>query len=100
MEPDAAADLLADLPEERLRKFSIMQPQERKEMVESWSSRKTPQPPDEYRVPCSGRRAIVRDAYRGLRRFEGGVETVSTIYLVTRTALCRAVPLARSCCHS
>ena len=35
MEPDAAADLLADLPEERTSEILLeMEPQERKEMVE------------------------------------------------------------------
>ena len=35
MDPDAAADLLADLPEERTSEILLeMEPQERKEMVE------------------------------------------------------------------
>jgi Mg/Co/Ni transporter MgtE len=98
MEPDAAADLLADLPEERTSEILLeMQPQERKEMVELLEFREN---------TAAGRMnteylavhvtATVHDAVETLRRFEGGVETVSTIYLVdSQGTLAGAVPLAK-----
>jgi magnesium transporter len=98
MEPDAAADLLADLPEERTSEILLeMQPQERKEMVELLEFREN---------TAAGRMnteylavhvtATVHDAVETLRRFEGGVETVSTIYLVdSQGTLAGAVTLAK-----
>src|SRR5713101_1437337 len=98
MEPDAAADLLADLPEERTSEILLeMQPQERKEMVELLEFKEN---------TAAGRMnteylavhvtATVHDAVEALRRFEGGVETVSTIYLVdSQGTLAGAVPLAK-----
>jgi CBS domain-containing protein/sporulation protein YlmC with PRC-barrel domain len=98
MEPDAAADLLADLPEERTSEILLeMQPQERKEMVELLEFRENTaagRMNTEYlAVPVT---ATVHDAVETLRRFEGGVETVSTIYLVdSQGTLAGAVPLAK-----
>jgi magnesium transporter len=98
MEPDAAADLLADLPEERTSEILLeMQPQERKEMVEllefkenTAAGRMNP----EYLAVHVG--ATVHDAVEALRHFEGGVETVSTVYLVdSHGTLAGAVPLAK-----
>jgi magnesium transporter len=98
MEPDAAADLLADLPEERTSEILLeMQPQERKEMVELLEFKEN---------TAAGRMnteylavhvtATVHDAVEALRHFEGGVETVSTIYLVdSQGTLAGAVPLAK-----
>ncbi len=98
MEPDAAADLLADLPEERTSEILLeMEPKERKEMVEllefeenSAAGRMT----TEYlALPPA---ATVHDAVETLRQFEGGVESVSTIYLVDAEGkLVGAVPLAK-----
>src|SRR5438309_9202288 len=98
MEPDAAADLLADLPEDRTSEILLeMQPQERKEMVELLEFKEN---------TAAGRMnteylavhvtATVHDAVEALRQFEGGVETVSTIYLVdSQGTLAGAVPLAK-----
>ncbi len=98
MEPDAAADLLADLPEERTSEILLeMQPQERKEMVELLEFKENTaagRMNTEYLAVGVG--ASVRDAIEALRRFEGGVETVSTIYLVdSHGTLAGAVPLAK-----
>jgi magnesium transporter len=98
MEPDAAADLLADLPEERTSEILLeMEPQERKEMVELLEFKEN---------TAAGRmnteylalnlNGTAHDAIEALRHFEGGVETVSTIYLVdSHGTLVGAVPLAR-----
>ncbi len=98
MEPDAAADLLADLPEERTSEILLeMEPQERKEIAELLEFKEN---------TAAGRMnteflavnvsATVHDAIEALRRFEGGVETVSTIYLVdSHGTLAGAVPLAK-----
>ena len=98
MEPDAAADLLADLPEERTSEILLeMEPQERKEMVELLEFKENSAAglmnPEYLAVPVI---ATVHDAIEVLRRFEGGVETVSTIYLVdSHGTLAGAVPLAK-----
>jgi magnesium transporter len=98
MDPDAAADLLADLGEERSSQIlQEMAPQERKEMVELLEFGEN---------TAAGRmntdylaldvRASAHDAIEALRSFEGGVETVSTIYLVdSKGTLAGAVPLAK-----
>jgi magnesium transporter len=98
MEPDAAADLLADLPEERTSQIlEEMQPQERKEMVELLEFKENTaagRMNTEYLAVNVG--ASVHDAVEALRRFEGGVETVSTIYLIdSQGTLAGAVPLAK-----
>jgi magnesium transporter len=98
MEPDAAADLLADLPEERTSEILLeMQPQERKEMVELLEFKENTaagRMNTEYLAVNVG--ASVHDAVEALRHFEGGVETVSTIYLVdSQGTLAGAVPLAK-----
>ncbi len=98
MEPDAAADLLADLPEERTSEILLeMEPQERKEMVELLEFKENSAAglmnPEYLAVPVI---ATVHDAIEVLRSFEGGVETVSTIYLVdSHGTLAGAVPLAK-----
>ena len=98
MEPDAAADLLADLPEERTSEILLeMEPKEREEMVELLEFRED---------SAAGRmnteylaldvKATVHDAIETLRNFEGGVETVSTVYLTdSHGTLAGAVPLAK-----
>jgi magnesium transporter len=98
MEPDAAADLLADLPEERTSQILLeMQPQERQEMEELLEFKEnTAAGRMNTEYLAVGVTATVRDAIEALRRFEGGVETVSTIYLVdSRGTLAGAVPLAK-----
>ncbi len=98
MDPDAAADLLADLPEERTSEIlQEMAPEEREEVAELLEFGET---------TAAGRMnteflaldpdATVNDAIETLRRFEGGVETVSTIYLVDKDGTLKgAVPLAK-----
>jgi magnesium transporter len=98
MQPDAAADLLADLPEERTEKIlEDMAPEEAEEVSglleykeDSAAGRMT----TEYiALPVN---STVHDAVEALRRFEGGVETVSTIFIVdSHDTLSGTVPLAK-----
>ena len=98
MDPDAAADLLADLPEERTTEIlKEMEPEERQEMtqlLEFGENTAAGRMNTEYLALSA--EASVNDAIEALRNFEGGVETVSTIYLVDeRGKLTGAVPLAK-----
>jgi magnesium transporter len=96
MEPDAAADLLADLSAERSSQIlQEMEPEERKEVADLLEFKENTAAgrmnPDYLAL---GVRATARDAIDALRLFEGGVETVNTIYLVdSRGTLAGAVPL-------
>ena len=98
MNPDAAADLLADLREETSADIlQEMGPEERKEMVELLEHKENTAAgrmnTDYLAVGVS---ATVKDAVDVLRGFEGGIETVSTIYLVdSHGTLAGAVPLAK-----
>src|SRR5215831_8535256 len=96
MEPDAAADLLADLPEERTSEILLeMKPEEREEMVELLEFKENTaagRMNTEYLALDASKTAA--DAVEALRHFEGGVETVNTIYLVdSKGTLVGAVPL-------
>jgi magnesium transporter len=98
MDPDAAADLLADLPEETSADIlQEMAPEERKEMVELLEHKENTaagRMNTDYLVV--GVSASAKDAVDALRGFEGGIETVSTIYLVdSHGTLAGAVPLAK-----
>ncbi len=98
MDPDAAADLLADLPEERTSQIlQEMQPQERKEMVELLEfGENTAAGRMNTEFIALGVSATARDAVEALRHFEGGIETVSTLYLTdSRGTIAGAVPLAK-----
>jgi Mg/Co/Ni transporter MgtE len=98
MDPDAAADLLADLTEDHTSEILLeMAPKERKEMVELLEFKEnTAAGRMNTEYMAVGVNATVRDAVEALRRFEGGVETVSTIYLVdSHGTLAGAVPLAK-----
>ncbi|MBV9574751.1 MAG: magnesium transporter [Acidobacteriales bacterium] len=98
MNPDAAADLLADLPTERTSEILLeMGPEQRKEMVELLEFGEN---------TAAGRmntdylavnvEATAQDAIEALRQFEGGVESVATVYLTkTDATLVGAVPLAK-----
>ncbi len=98
MDPDAAADLLADLPPERSEEIlDEMEPEQREDVEEllefeedTAAGRMTT---DYMALPDH---AKVSDAIEMLRNFEGGIETVSTIYLVSDgEKLVGAVPLPK-----
>jgi CBS domain-containing protein/sporulation protein YlmC with PRC-barrel domain len=98
MNPDAAADLLADLPQERTTEIlQEMEPKEREEMAELMEfGEKTAAGRMNTEYLALDPSATVNDAIDALRHFEGGVESVSTIYLVDQQGhLAGAVPLAR-----
>jgi flagellar motility protein MotE (MotC chaperone)/sporulation protein YlmC with PRC-barrel domain len=98
MNPDAAADLLADLPEERTSEIlQEMEPEERREMAELMEfGEKTAAGRMNTEYLALDPNATVNDAIDALRNFEGGVESVSTIYLVDlQGRLAGAVPLAK-----
>jgi magnesium transporter len=98
MNPDAAADLLADLPEERTEQILVqMEPEAQQDVVELLEHKEE---------TAAGRmtteflalpvQATVRNAIDSMREFDGGIEAVSTIYLVdSHGTLVGAVPLAR-----
>lgn len=98
MEPDAAADLLADLPEERTAEILVqMEPEERREVAEllefkenSAAGRMT----TEYiALPVA---STANDAIEAMRKFEGPMESMSTIFLTdSHGTLVGAVPLAK-----
>jgi CBS domain-containing protein/sporulation protein YlmC with PRC-barrel domain len=98
MDPDAAADLLADLSEDRTEQILVqMEPeaqQEVSELLEHKEETAAGRMTTEFlALPVE---ATVRNAIDSLRDFEGGVEAVSTIYLVgSQGTLLGAVPLAR-----
>jgi CBS domain-containing protein/sporulation protein YlmC with PRC-barrel domain len=98
MNPDAAADLLADLPEERTEEIlEEMQPEEREEvsgLLEFKENTAAGRMTTEYISLAVD--ATVSEAIDALRSFEGGVETVATLFLVdSRGTLAGAVPLVR-----
>lgn len=98
MDPDAAADLLGDLTDEHSDAIlQEMQPEERQEVEEllefeedTAAGRMT----TEYMSLAPNAR--VYDAVEMLKQFEGGLESMSTIFLVADgEKLVGAVPLAR-----
>jgi len=98
MDPDAAADLLGDMhPDASQEILTEMEPEERAEVAElmtfeedTAAGRMT----TDYMALRPG--AKVEDAIEMLRNFEGGVESVSTIYIVgDKEKLLGAVPLAK-----
>ncbi len=98
MDPDAAADLLGDLPDDRTEQILVqMEPEERQEVEELLEHKdKTAaglMTTEFLALPVT---ANAQNAIDSLREFEGGVEAVSTIYLVdSHGTLVGAVPLAR-----
>ncbi|HZQ93195.1 MAG TPA: CBS domain-containing protein [Terriglobales bacterium] len=98
MDPDAAADLLGDLPPERSEQIlEEMEPEERGEVEELLTFEEN---------TAAGRMttdylslspiATVNDAINQLRNYEGGVESVSNIFLVESDGkLAGVVPLSR-----
>jgi magnesium transporter len=98
MEPDAAADLLADLPEERTAEILVqMQPEERQEVSELLEFKENTaagRMTTEYLALPVG--ATTNDAIEVMRKFEGPMESMSTIFLVdSHGTLAGAVPLAK-----
>ncbi len=97
MQPDAAADLLADLPKERSDEIlEEMEPEASEEISELLEFREDTaagrMTTDYLALPPT---ATVNDAIEALRKFEGGIESVSTIFLVDQdNRLVGAVPLA------
>jgi CBS domain-containing protein/sporulation protein YlmC with PRC-barrel domain len=98
MDPDAAADLLKELPQETTNEIlQEMEPQERSEVAELLEFKENTaagRMTTEYMaLPAT---ATVNDAIEMLRHFEGGVETVSTVYLIDKDGrLTGAVPLPK-----
>ncbi len=98
MDPDAAADLLADLSEDRTEQILVqMEPEAQQDVVELLEHREETaagrMTTEFLALPIA---ATVQNAIDSLREFEGGVEAVSTIYLVdSHGTLAGAVPLAR-----
>jgi magnesium transporter len=98
MEPDAAADLLADLPEERTEKIlEEMRPEEAQEvsgLLEFKEDSAAGRMNTEFiALPVT---ATAHDAVEALRHYEGGIESVSTIFLVdSRQTLAGMVPLSK-----
>jgi len=98
MDPDAAADLLGDLPKETSDEIlEEMEPEEREEVAELLEFREDTaagRMTTDYLAMGAG--ATVQDAVETLKQFEGGIESVGTIYLLGPDAkLLGAVPLAR-----
>jgi magnesium transporter len=98
MDPDAAADLLADLSQDHSEQIlDEMKPEASQEVVELLEHREETaagrMTTEFLALPVT---ATVENAIGVLREFEGGVETVGTIYLVdTHGTLAGAVPLAK-----
>ncbi|MGA3056088.1 MAG: CBS domain-containing protein [Candidatus Korobacteraceae bacterium] len=98
MDPDAAADLLGDMhPDDSQEILTEMQPEERAEVAELMNFEEdTAAGRMTTDYMALGPNAKVEDAIEMLRNFEGGVESISTIYLVgDKDKLLGAVPLAK-----
>ena len=98
MQPDAAADLLGDLPEEKtekiLEEMGAEEAQEVSGLLEFKHDSAAGRMTTEFiSLPVN---ASAHDAVEALRHYEGGVETVSTIFLVdSRQTLSGMVPLSK-----
>jgi magnesium transporter len=98
MDPDAAADLLGDLPQDRTEQILVeMKPEASQEVVELLEHKEETaagrMTTEFLALPVT---ATVENAIGVMREFEGGVETVSTIYLVdSHGTLVGAVPLVK-----
>ena len=98
MDPDAAADLLGDLPAETSAEIlEEMEPEQREEVSELLEFKENTaagRMTTEY-MAIDGK-STVHDAIEMLRRFEGGIESVSTIFLIEPDEkLVGAVPLSK-----
>jgi magnesium transporter len=98
MDPDAAADLLGDLPQDRTEQILVeMKPEASQEVVELLEHKEETaagrMTTEFLALPVT---ATVENAIGVMRDFEGGIETVSTIYLVdSHGTLVGAVPLVK-----
>ena len=98
MDPDAAADLLGDLSHDHTEQILVeMEPGASQEVVELLEHREETaagrMTTEFLALPVS---ATVENAIGVMREFEGGVESVITIYLVdTHGTLVGAVPLVK-----
>jgi magnesium transporter len=98
MDPDAAADLLNELPEDRTEQILVqMEPEAQQDVVELLEHKEETaaghMTTDFLALPVT---ATVQNAIDSMREFEGGIEAVSTIYLVdSHGTLVGSVPLAR-----
>ena len=98
MDPDAAADLLGDLSHDHSEQILVqMEPEAKQEVTELLEHREETaagrMTTEFLALPLS---ATVENAIGVLREFEGGVESVNTIYLVdSHGTLAAAVPLAK-----
>jgi Mg/Co/Ni transporter MgtE len=98
MDPDAAADVLGDMSRESSEGIlDEMEPEEREEVAELLEFREdTAAGRMTTDYLAMGAEAVVQDAVETLKQFEGGIESVNTIYLLGPDAkLEGAVPLAR-----
>jgi sporulation protein YlmC with PRC-barrel domain/CBS domain-containing protein len=98
MDPDAAADLLGDLSQDQTEQILVqMEPEAKQEVTELLEHREETaagrMTTEFLALPVT---ATVENAIGVLRNFEGGVESVNTIYLVdSHGTLAGAVPLAK-----
>src|ERR1700689_2658870 len=98
MEPDAAADLLGDLSDERTEEILVqMQPEERQEVTDLLEFKENTAPgrmsTGFIALPVT---ATANDAIEAMRRFEGRMENMSTVYLTdSHGTLVGAVPLVK-----
>ena len=98
MNPDAAADLLGELPEDRTEQILVqMEPEAQQDVVELLEHKEETaagRMTTEFLALPVG--ATVQNTIDSMREFEGGVEAVSTDYLVdSHGTLVGAVPLPR-----
>jgi flagellar motility protein MotE (MotC chaperone)/sporulation protein YlmC with PRC-barrel domain len=98
MDPDAAADLLDQLPQDRSEQIlDEMRPEEREEvqdLLEHGDKTAAGRMTTEYLAASP--QTTAQQAIELLRNFEGGVESVATIYLIDADdKLSGAVPLQR-----
>jgi magnesium transporter len=98
MDPDAAADLLGDLSQDRTEQILVeMEPEASQEVVELLEHKEETaagrMTTEFLALPVT---ATVENAIGVMREFEGGIETVNTIYLVdSHGTLAGAVPLIK-----
>jgi magnesium transporter len=98
MDPDAAADLLGDMhPDDSQEILTEMEPAERAEVTELMNFEEdTAAGRMTTDYMALGPAAKVEDAVEMLRNFEGGLESISTIYIIGENEkLLGAVPLAK-----